>query len=113
MKTFRKALIWSVLNDKPHKSLTEEDKQISAYMPIIDAMFPGINYYSVSGYFSVRKRIFKPALEKLFPEIKSASEDEIHPDDEIEVQEVLPSQGYEWQDSSEWEDRFNDILSAA
>ena len=45
MNTIKKALVWSLINDVYHESLTEEEKKIEKLMPIPQILFPGMNYY--------------------------------------------------------------------
>jgi hypothetical protein len=58
------------------------------------------------------KTLAVPALKKQFPALETASADEIDPEATVEVEEVLASDGYEWQDMPEWMDRFKEYLAA-
>lgn len=110
---FKQTLIWSLLHDKPHPSLGREEQQIAAYMPILDALFPGINYYSISGFSSVVKQCGQPALKKLFPDLINKKEEEIKDDVLLEIKiPFLPSKGYEWTDSETWRRNFQKLLIA-
>lgn len=109
---FRKALIWSAVSGQSHRSLTGDEKTIAGFMPVISTLFPGINYFSVTGFGRVMKEHAVPALKKQFPELADLTEADVNPEEELEVSEVLPSDGYEWQDSDEWQDRFQRLLAA-
>lgn len=109
----KKALVWSLLHNEHHISLTKKERTIKGCMPIIDALFPGINFFSITGFGTVLSRCVIPVLKKRFPELKKASPKKIKGDDIVEVTEFLPSKGYEWQDDPVWKSRFNKLLKVA
>ena len=109
---FRKALVWSIATENQHPSLTDEEKTIEGVMPLVQALFPGMNYFSITGFGQVMVQCLIPALRKQFPELGSVSADDIKSADEVEVQQLLPSEGYEWQDSPEWTTRFTELMAA-
>jgi hypothetical protein len=106
------AVIWSCLHDKLHRSLSEEDGKIAAMMPLVETLFPGINYYSITGFMEVFRNCVIPALKKRHPEVLTLSEADIQPDDTTKVKEVLRSKGYEWQNSKKWRAKFERFLSS-
>lgn len=108
----RKAIIWSLVNNKPHKSMTDEEKRINGMMPLVEALFPGINYYSISGFHQVLNECVIPALKKQFPELLTASAEAIKPEETVKIAKLLPSKGYEWQDSLRWKSKFQRLLAA-
>ena len=113
MKT-KKLVLWWLVNEKQHPLLTNNDMKIETLMPLVQAVLPGVDYYSVSGFTQVMKQCVMPVLKKCFPELATVSADDIarEPDAEVEVTEFLPSKGYEWQDSDEWQDKFGKLLAA-
>ncbi len=108
----KKALIWTILKGEYHRSLKEEDKQIAASMPILTALFPGITYYSMSGFHTVMVNYGKPALKKLFPEILTLRETEVSIEETIEIIPFLSSKGYEWEDDPNWKEEFSRLIAA-
>ena len=96
-----------------HSSLSEEEQKIEAYTPILSTIFPGINYFSTTGFNEAMEECGAPALKKLFPELETANEDEFDPDELVELSEFKPSNGCEWQDSEEWRKEFNQLLMVA
>jgi len=81
-------------------------------MPLIKKLFPGINYYSITGFGQVMVRCVVPVLKKMFPELLKKTEDEITPQMKTKIATFLHSDGYEWQDSSKWMLEFNKLLAA-
>lgn len=108
----KKAVVWWLLTGQNHPSLTDDDKKIEALMPLVDAMFPGIDYYSTSGFHDVMHSCVVPALGKQFPALRRLSPGQVRADEMVDVVRVLPSRGYEWQDSEEWKARFRAYLAA-
>lgn len=108
----KRILIWSLINNEFHPALTAEEKQILAFMPIIKALFPGINYYSTSGFYAVRNNYVVKVLKKVFPEIENQAHDEISKEETLELKEFLPSEGYQWQNDPEWDKKFNSLMVA-
>ena len=106
-------LLWSLINDKTHGSLEEKERTIEGVMPLIKALFPGINYYSITGFNQVMCACVLPVLKKRYPELLTTPEEKITPGAMTEVATVLPSKGYEWQDSTEWQSGFQNLLAVA
>jgi len=110
----RAAVIWSLVNTgekdiKWHSSVTEEEKTVTNLMPIVSALFPGINYYSITGFISVMQRCVMPALKRLHPKLIGVTAGGFAINDNVRVEAVLPSNGYEWQDS-DWQAKFERFL---
>ncbi len=112
MIKIKTSVLWSIINDKEHKSLKEKDKTIEALMPLVSALFPGINYYSITGFSQVMQKCVIPVLRKRYPELLTVAEGKISPKAMTEVTEALPSKGYEWQESTRWRSEFRKILLA-
>ncbi len=108
----KKAIAWSYVNKENHPSLIGEERTIAGLMPVLDALFPGINYYSISGFAMVNNGYAIPVMEKLFPELKGVGAENSSLEGEVEIKEFLPSKGYEWQDNPSWQDKFKQLLSA-
>ena len=106
------AVLWWIVNETEHPSLNEDDRRISALIPLVAALFPGINYYSISGFSQVMRECVGPVLKKRFPELIGATAASIASDATREVDVALPSQGYEWQDSDDWKKKFETLLAA-
>ncbi len=97
-----------------HPLQTEKEKQINAYMPLISALFPGIDYYSISGFSQVQQDYLVPTLKKLFPELIEMSADDVSATEKVEIKEpFLPCKGYEHQDDPKWKERLDELLEAA
>jgi hypothetical protein len=111
----KKATVWWLVNGAgglAHPAVTSYDKTIKELMPLVSQLFPGINYYSVTGFSQAMKDCVMPALKKLYPELEGVPSDSIADDDLIEIKEFLPSNGYEWQDSDQWKTQFATLLAA-
>ncbi len=111
---FKKLVVWWLVTEQEHPLLTNNDKKIETLMPLVQAVLPGVNYYSITGFSQVMKQCVMPVLKKRFSELATVSADDIarEPDAEVEVTEFLPSKGYEWQDSDDWQDKFGKLLAA-
>ncbi|OGY63945.1 MAG: hypothetical protein A3I89_00610 [Candidatus Harrisonbacteria bacterium RIFCSPLOWO2_02_FULL_41_11] len=107
------AVLWWLVNNKEHESLTDKDKTIEALMPLVEALFPGINYYSITGFSQVMRDCVIPVLKKRFSELLTTPAEAIKPKATTEIAKVLPSKGYEWQESTKWRSKFEKILAAA
>ncbi len=109
----KKILVWSAVKWEEHPQLTAKERTIEGMMPLIQALFPGINYYSITGYGQVMRELVLPILKKRFPKLESTPAEKISRKAKVELTEVLPSKGYEWQDSEEWKSKFGKLLAAA
>lgn len=109
---FRKALLWSLINSKTHPSLNKKELTIESALSLIDALFPGLNFFSMSGFAEVMRGCAVPALKKRFPELKSMRAQDVGEDEKAEVSKFLPSKRYQWQDSKRWQRKFQKLLAA-
>lgn len=105
------AVVWWLVKSEDHPALEESDKTIKALMPLIDTLFPGINYYSVTGFNQVMQECVIPALRHQHPALRTTATREVRSNDMTEVTEVLRSAGYEWQDSDRWRARFRRLIA--
>lgn len=110
----KKLVIWWLVTEQEHTLLTEKDKKIESLMPLVNAILPGVNYFSITGFTQVMKQCIMPVLKKRFPELANVTAEDIalEPGTEVEITEFLPSNGYEWQDSTDWQNEFQKLLSA-
>ena len=92
--------------------MTKEEGQICAYMPIISALFPGINYFSVTGFHQVMKDLITPVIKKRFPTLATLPENDVGAEEQVEIKECMPANGYEWSDSEKWKNKFKKLLAA-
>lgn len=114
MNNFKTMMIWCLINKTYHPQQKEEEKQISAYMPLINVLFPGMNYYSISGFMQVNQSYLTPTLTKLFPELVGMPEDQVSPTEEVTIEKpFLACNGYEHQDNPKWKETFDEMLQAA
>ncbi len=90
---FKKILIWSLINRKMHKFLLEQEVGHDVYVPLVEALFPGIKYEH-NRLNEIVSRLIIPTLNKLFPEIKGLSEDDIDSEEMIEVEVFLSLVGH-------------------
>ncbi len=92
--------------------MEERDKTISELIPIVSALFPGINYYSITGFSQVMRDCAIPILKKRYPELLTTPAEKVKPKAMTEVATALPSKGYEWQNSARWKSKFEKLLAA-
>ncbi len=109
----KKAVLWWLVTDVKPPALTAEDQKIESLMPLVSALFPGINYYLMTGFGEVMRTCVIPVLKKQFPEWQTGTAGSVTTsDEEVEIGPFLSSQGYEWQDSEDWQRRFAELLAA-
>ena len=106
------AVVWWLVKGEDHPTLTAADKTISALMPMVDAMFPGINYYSVTGFHQVMSELVTPALRARHADVRRLATREVRSTDMTEVAVVLASDGYQWQRDAKWMPRFRQAIEA-
>ena len=106
-------VLWWLVNDKEPEGLRPRDKRISSLMPLVETMFPGINYFSITGFSQVMNNCVIPVLKKRYRKLLTAPAERIRPNAVTKVTTFLPSDGYEWQDSSEWKTQYRKLLRAA
>jgi len=107
-----RALAWSIVNNEPHPRLTQSERKIDGVMPVIEGLFPGINYYSIGGFHQVRTEYAEPVLTKLFPDLRGLSQGEVRQGEKVEISPFLPSKGYEHADNPEWKKELDRLIAA-
>ncbi len=107
----KRALVWTLVTDIQTRAITQEELKIASLMPLVNTLFPGINYYSMSGFHCVLNELVRPVLKKLFPEMLTEESERYSADELVDVSEFLPSRGYEWQDSVAWQKTFLNLLA--
>lgn len=107
---FKTAFLWSLVNGSWHPSLSDREKTIGAMTPLIDTLFPGIDYFSISGHDEVMRSLVIPALLKLCPDLLTVPGEKVYSKATMEVDKVLSSKGFEWQSSS-WKEEFVQFLA--
>jgi hypothetical protein len=108
---FSTAMLWSMAA----KQLVQPPLKISDYRPLVQQMFPGINYYSVTGFNQAYHEVAAPAVAKMYPGLKACNtqaEAEAQFGATLPVAPVMPSAGYEWQNSAQWRRKFDQHLQA-
>lgn len=106
------AVVWWLVKGEDHPTLTDADKATESLMPLVQAMFPGINYYSITGFTRVMQQLVIPALRSRHSELLRTATRDVKASDMTEVAEVLPSAGYQWLDDARWMPRFRQIIAA-
>ena len=104
----KKTAVWSLIHGRAHSSLRVDEQRICDFMGLFGILFPGIDYFSLSGFHTVRLELVMPTLKKLFPELVTMEENEVT-NGEVEIVEFLPSEGYEWQ-KPDWQEKFKKLL---
>lgn len=108
---FNKTLIWSAVNKDYHPSIKDDEKTISTWMPLVKALFPGINYYCMSGFGQVFDGYVKPVLNKLFPELATLPAENCSDSETVEIEAFLPSDGYQHLGDPSWKQNLQKKLS--
>lgn len=106
------AVVWWLVNGEDHPTLSMSDKNGEGLAPLISAMFPGINYYSISGLSKVLRELVIPALRARHAEVGRLATREVRASDMVEVAEVLPCDGYQWQTDRAWMLQFKQAIEA-
>ena len=109
-RRFKKTLIWSIINEEEHPALTGDERTIEGAMPVVETLFPGMNYYSISGFAHVQNNYLRPVLTKLFPYLKGLRAEEIRESERVALGTFLPSRGYEHTDNPRWRIRLDALL---
>jgi len=105
-----RTLAWSLINNESHPGLPGKERTIEGVMPVIEELFPGMNYYSVTGFGQVKEGYLRPVLTKLFPDLGGLDASEVRPDEKVEIKAFLPSKGYEHLDNPEWRKTLDRML---
>jgi len=79
---------------------------------LIDELFPGINYYSMTGFGQVMTNYLRPVLRKLLPKVAEKKAHSVDRDRTVDVTAFLPSKGYEHEDDPEWKVKLEGLLAA-
>ncbi|MBP9801450.1 MAG: hypothetical protein KBC83_02150 [Candidatus Moranbacteria bacterium] len=109
----KKAVLWWLVTGVVPPVLTTEDQKIESLMPLVSALFPGVSYFSHTGFSQVMHTCVIPVLKKRYPEFQCGPVGRVvQSDEEVEFEPFLPSRGYEWQNSGEWKKRFAELLAA-
>lgn len=111
MQKIRTALLWEILNNDMHTSLQESDRTVEMMIPLINALFPGIEYRSADEVFHVLTVYVAPGLIKRYPELLVTPMEFVKPETMTEITEVLSCKGYEWI-TREWNQKFEKFLVA-
>jgi hypothetical protein len=106
------ALVWWLVTEREHPGLVREETTVQALMPLVNCMFPGINFYSATGFATVARLYVMPALRKQHSNLLALQAAQVSADAMVEVSEVLPSEGYQWQTDPGWADRFRVYMAA-
>lgn len=106
----KKAVIWWLITKQKHCSLKKKDMTIGAILPLVEKLFPGINFFCRSGFSEVMRDLVIPVLQKRFPVLEFTSEKYITGKEKVKITTFLPSEGYEWQDSNKWRKKFKKKL---
>lgn len=107
-----RTLAWSFVNNEPHPKLDEKERKIEGAMPVISKLFPGINYFSLTGFYQVSRDYAGPVLAKLFPDLRGLPHREVDQDERVEISSFLPSKGYQHKDDPRWKERLDELLEA-
>ena len=110
MAKYNEAQVWSVINGDNHPALAEDERTIAGYMPLVKELFPGINYFSITGFGQVMNEYVQPVLSKLFPDLVGKPADEISRGRTVNVEAFLPSKGYEHLDNPKWKKQLEALL---
>jgi len=108
MTEYSEVQVWSIINGEDHPDLARDKCTIAGYIPLIKKLFPGINYYSITGFSQVMKNYVRPALSKLFPDLKGKPAKEISLR-AVSIETFLPSKGYEHLDPK-WGKKLQKLL---
>lgn len=110
MAEYSEAQVWSAIHGENHPALSRDEKTIAGYMPLVEELFPGINYYSMTGFGQVMRDYVQPALKKKFPDLAKKPAQEVSRDRTVGVEALLPSKEYEHLDNPQWKQRLDELL---
>ncbi len=110
MVEYNEAQVWSAIHGENHPHIAEDKRTIADYMPLIEELFPGINYFSVTGFNQVISDYVRPTLSKLFPDIAKKKAHQVNSDRTVTVETFLPSKGYEHLDNPRWKKKLEALL---
>lgn len=110
MAKYNEAEVWSIIHGKYHPRLSRDERTIENYMPLVEQLFPGINYFSITGFNQARIDYVQPTLSKLFPNLVGKSAKEVRRDRIINVKAFLPSKGFEHLSNPKWKKKLDELL---
>lgn len=118
----RKVIVWSLLNGdlqhdhmKWHPSVREEEIEREQMLKLFWAIFPGAwcpKGDGDPGLYAVARDWVVPVLKKFQPELVGIQADAVAPDEEVEINNFLPGQKYDWLESLAWYANFKAQLAA-
>jgi hypothetical protein len=108
---YNEAQIWSAIHRQNHPMLTNEESRIAAFIPLIEELFPGINYYSITGFNQVMKNYVQPVLSKLFPDLVHKTAEQVERDKILDIKPFLSTRGYEHLDNPQWKKQLEMLLA--
>jgi hypothetical protein len=98
MTQYKETIIWSVIHKQEHPNLLPNERRGEIYFNLIEQLFPGINYSSISGMAGVMNNYTIPVLSKLFPALVNKDAKDIQSDSVVKVEPFLPCKGLEHRD---------------
>jgi hypothetical protein len=110
MAKYNVAQVWSAINGVNHPALGEYEKTIAGYTPLVKELFPGIAYFSRTGFGQVMRDYVQPVLSKLFPDLIGKPATEVSRNRTVTVEAFLPSKGYEYLDNPQWKQKLETLL---
>jgi len=111
MTEYNEAQIWSAIHGENHPHIPTDKRTIKDYIPIVKELFPGINYFSITGFSQVMINYVQPTLSKLFPDIAKKKAHQVDSDRTVRIDSFLPCKGYEHLDIPEWRKRLDKLLA--
>lgn len=110
MKCKTIVLWWLVNGKKKNIHLKRGDCRPETLPKIVSALFPGIAYYSEIGFNRAVEECAIPALRKRYPQLIDAPKRSIGPTSETEVEALMLTRAYEWQDDPRWRERLEGMF---
>jgi hypothetical protein len=110
MAEYNEAQVWSAIHGENHPTLSGDEINIAGFMPLIDELFPGINYYSITGFTQIMRDYVQPALTKKFPDLANKPAQDVSRDRTVGIEVLLPSKGYEHLNDPRWKQRLDELL---
>tara|TARA_Y100000310_G_C20354388_1_gene655937 strand:+ start:291 stop:623 length:333 start_codon:yes stop_codon:yes gene_type:complete len=109
MAEYNEAQIWSAIHGENHPYVRSGTHEV--YEDLIENLFPGIDYFSVTGFLGVMGVYVPPALSKLFPDIAKKKAHQVDGDNIVSVETFLPCEGYEHEDNPQWKEKLEALLA--
>lgn len=106
-------VLWCIVNEKRHPLFPQDEKFGEIVLRLIDALFPGIDYFmGPLGFSELVLTIFMPTMKRRYADLLVTPGEAIDGDSIVDVKEMLPCRGYQWQDDPSWQRLFQDKLAA-